>query len=140
MSPLQELLKSHAPWLFDEFGLNVVADSYDPSAFGNSTVVLESNDIRLRLVQDRGQVFAEFEPPTESSKWWDLSFILEAISGAVPQPTFELDGVLSLLRQNLGRIVEALGPQWTRTRQDLEQRQQDRFQALRASSINRSGK
>ena len=51
----------------------------------------------MRFVRDRGQIFAEFEPPAEPGKWLDLGFILESTHGTTPQPIFDLDGVISLL-------------------------------------------
>jgi hypothetical protein len=130
MSPLQEQLRSHAPWLFEEPGLKVTLDSYDAKAFGNSIVVLQSENMTVRFVRDRGQIFAEFETSAEPGKWLNLGFVLEAIHGTAPQPIFDLEGVVSLLRKNFTSIVEALGPGWLQTKHELERRRQERLKAL----------
>jgi hypothetical protein len=140
MSPLQKQLRSQAPWLFDELGMNVNRDSYDPHAFGNSIVVLQSKSMTMRFVRDRGQIFAEFEPLSEPGKWFDLGSVLEAIHGTPPQPIFDLDGVISQLRQNFTDIVEALGTRWARTKQELGRRRAERLEALRSTSTRREGK
>jgi hypothetical protein len=140
MSPLQEQLRLHAPWLFEERGLKVTSDSYDVKAFGNSIVVLQSENLTVRFVRDRGQIFAEFETPTEPDKWLDLSFVLEAIHRTAPQPIFDLDGVISLLRQNFSDLVEALGPKWAATKQELDRRRAERLEALRSTSTRRERK
>jgi hypothetical protein len=131
MNPLLQKLRSQAPWLFDELRLEVTSYSYSEKYFGNSIVVLHSKDMKLRFVQDRGQILVDFEVPAEPGKWWSLYFLLDAIQGSAPTPIFDLDGIVARLRQNLTGILEALGPGWSKTKQELERRREERSQALR---------
>lgn len=131
MNPLLQKLQSQAPWLFDELGLEVISYSYSAKAFGNSIVDLHSKEMKLRFIQDRGQIFVDFEVPAEPGKRWAMSFLLEAIQGTAPTPIVDLDGVVARLRQNLPSILEALGPGWPKTEQELERRKEERSQALR---------
>jgi hypothetical protein len=131
MSPLQEQIRVRAPWLFDTLGCSVIEDSYDSKAFGDSVVVLQCEKVKIRFLQDRGQIFVELMPPAEAGKWWDLFFLLEAIHGLVPNSSFDLDDVTSLLRNELVNLIDALGPKWSQTQHELQRRRQERLEALR---------
>ena len=132
MTPIHEKLRLYAPWLFKDRRFDVTMESYDPKAFGNSEVVLESPEIRMRFVSDRGQVSAEFQSPSEPDRWLDLLFILEAICGRAPQPIFDLDRLLVLLQENFDGVLNALVSDWPRTREVLDRKRLERLQALRA--------
>src|SRR6266550_3475553 len=83
-----------------ERGFEVVDDSYNPEAFGNAFVRFESKDFAVRVVRDRGQIFADVGPAQTSDEWHDLRRVLEFLGhGSVETSGFELD--------ELGRTLEA---------------------------------
>lgn len=45
--------------LFDKYGYIVDKYVYDEEEFGNYEIVFKINDIKLRLIRDRGQVFLD---------------------------------------------------------------------------------
>ncbi len=130
MSPLNQQLLQDAPWLFKELGFKVIRDHYDAKAFGNCIVTLDSETLRANFVKDRGQILLYLAPRLEPDDWRDLVFILEAIQGVQPAPRFELEAVASLFRENYPALVEALGPKWQDTRQELQRRSGERLHAL----------
>jgi hypothetical protein len=134
MSPLQEQVRTQTPWILEALGFRIIGDTYDPRAFGNSIVTLQSAEVRLRFIRDRDQILAELASLAEPDKWWNLVFLLEAIHGAIPQSRFELEAVAAMLRDNFPRLVEALGPELAQTKQELERRRQERLKALQQPS------
>lgn len=130
MSPLNQQLLQGAPWLFKELGFKVITDHYDPKAFGNCIVTLDSETLRANFVKDRGQILLYLAPCLEPENWQGLVFILEAIQGVQPAPRFELEAVASLFRENYPALVEALGPKWQDTRQELQRLSAKRLYAL----------
>ncbi len=132
MSPLLKSLKSCAPWLFDVLGFTVVGDQYFPESFGNSIVMLQSENARLRIVSDRGQISAQLASPASQEKWWDIYLLLEAIHGVAPKPKFEVEQVVAQLRASLNELLDALGTDWPHTKRRLDQTLARRMQALTA--------
>ncbi len=65
MNPLLDQLRTGASWLFEDRGFKVIGESYEPKAFGNSVVVLQSGHIKIRFCSNRGQIFAELESLAE---------------------------------------------------------------------------
>ena len=86
--PLREEIARDFPWLLSDLGFTVTYADWRPQSFGDSVLVLESKDLRVRFVRDRGQVWAEVQV---SEKWWPLYWVLEAIRGTVPESRFELE-------------------------------------------------
>jgi hypothetical protein len=117
----QELLANDR-WLLDELGFRIIGDSYSERAMGGSWVGLESAALRLSFLRDRGSTRAEIAPRGESPAW-ELSLVLEAISGVRPHYAHNLHDAAALVRDNLAALTHALGPAWAETRQELERRE-----------------
>jgi hypothetical protein len=128
MAPLKELIEEKFPWLFEELGFRAVAWSYNPKVFGDSVVTLESDTLRLRFIRDRGAIRANLASISEPETWWDLVALLEVIHGVKPEP--QLEGVAPLVRTNYGHLVQALGPQLSETKRELERLAEESRQML----------
>lgn len=118
--PLKKEIAESIPGLLEELGLRVVKDQYLPKSFGNSDVTLQSPELLVRFVRDRGHVHAEVPPPTAPTSWWPLGFVLTAIQGQIPEGQFGLLGAARLLRDNFRELADALGPRLTGTLRDIE--------------------
>jgi hypothetical protein len=79
MGPLKPLIEEKFPWLFEELGFRAVAWSYNPKVFGDSTLTLESDTVRLRFTRDRGEIRADLASISEPETWWGLVSLLEVI-------------------------------------------------------------
>ncbi len=132
--PLDQLLTERLPWLFKELGFRVVSSNYDAGSFGNSTVILESDSLRLRFVRDRGQVLLDLAPVSERQKWFSLGSLYEAIHHESVKPEYTLDAKGSLLQKEFPALVEALGPKLRETQDEIERRKKERLRALGLSS------
>jgi hypothetical protein len=128
--PLKQQLGENCPWLFEELGFVVVYHDYAPASFGDSLVILESPVLRVRFVRDRGQVLAAVGSVADPAKWWPVTFVLEAVRGKLPEPNFELAVVAASVRDNLSGLIEAMGPKYAETKQELERRGAERIRRL----------
>jgi hypothetical protein len=128
--PLKQEVTEQLPWLFQDFGLRVVEDDFDPKSFGNSFVTLESTGLRVRFIRDRGQVSAEVASCSDPGRWWNLEHVCELIAGRSVEPGFELSSVGALLRNNFPALVEALGPKFSETKRELERKAEERKRAF----------
>ncbi len=116
-STVMEQIKKYFGYLFDEYGFDVIAETYFES-FGNWVVVLQSDDCRVRIIQDRGEVSVAvgplWSPPGwQAGPWFDLAVItafltqgkgtLEYRPGRTDQ---QLERLANLLRSHCDQICE----------------------------------
>lgn len=127
---LKQQVIRQLPWLFEELGFRVVDQDFDPMSFGDSFVTLQSADLRVRFVRDRGQISAEVAAIRDPSNWWHLGDVCGVISGQRVEPGFELAGVALLLRERFPAVIEYLGPRYIETKRALERVADDRKQSL----------
>ena len=66
--------------------LSVESSGYDARAFGNSVVILGSQNFRVRVIQDRGEVFAETESRSHPDNWFPLQRVIRALGVIAPPP------------------------------------------------------
>ena len=128
MGPLKPLIEEKFPWLFEELGFRAVAWSYNPKVYWDSTLTVESDMLRLRFIRDRGEIRAQLASISEPETWWDLVSLLEVIHGEKPEP--QLEGVAPLVRTNYSHLVQALGPQLSETKKELERLQEERRRVM----------
>ena len=76
-------------------------------AFGDELVEFASDDVRLRIVRDRGQVFADFGSPADVRRFFDAGVVMEHFDPAASW-SLQHDTVAESLRA-IGRFVEAVG-------------------------------
>ena len=128
--PIATLLHESAPWLFDVWGFKIISSEYAPKSFGDSLAVLQSENLRLRWVRDRGQNMLEIAALAEPGTWWGLQSIREVITGEDPKPEDRLGMLLTTLQQLLPAIAEAFGPKLAETKMELERRKKERLCAI----------
>jgi hypothetical protein len=128
--PLKQEMLEILPGLLKDFDLHVIEDRYLPESFGNSDVTLQSPQLLVRFVRDRGQVWAEVAPVTEPTSWWPLGDVLKAIQGQLPEAPFDLTSAVRLLRDNFRELADALGPRLTGTHRDIERLREARLKEM----------
>lgn len=67
---IYEEIKPFFSALLDAHGFRVVSESHEPASFGDGLIVLQSEDLRLRFVRDRGQIFADISPAGQAGDGW----------------------------------------------------------------------
>ena len=128
--PLERLVTERLPWLFQELGFRVTSSTFDPRSFGDSIVILESDNLRLRFERDRGQVIVYLAAGSEPQKWFSLVSLYEAVHNGSVEPRYTLEANASLLRTEFPALVEALGPKLPETQKEIDRRKNQRLRAL----------
>jgi len=71
-------------------------------------LVLEHEDLRLKFVRDRGQIFLDFQPTSKKSKrdWFSIDIVKQLVTGKI-EPSAELDSEKAeFLKNNLDKIEQ----------------------------------
>jgi len=79
--------------LLERGALTIKWSTYDKEAFGNAEVVLGGHSLLVRLVRDRGDVFADARPAGASDDWRPLERVLCAVGAE----SIHAEGLLSLV-------------------------------------------
>jgi hypothetical protein len=124
MKPLKDQVEEKLPWLFSQLGFRIASYSYNPAVFEDSTVVLDSDAFRLRLIRDKGFVTASVAAVSDPEHWLEFKFVWEMIFGELPAPT--LEGYGPLIREGFNAFAEALGPNYSQTKEMYDQRAKER--------------
>jgi hypothetical protein len=123
--PLLEEIAAKFPWLLHDLGFHLVTSD---RRVGDSVVILQSDILRLRLMRERGMVYAELASALSSGKWWDLEFVCPAISVEMPKP--ELESIAIFLQSMLPVIKEAFDTKLSETERKLEEQIANRQRVL----------
>ena len=82
----------------EDFQFVVVNERYDPAAFGDAAVILQSKDFALRVIRDRDQIFADVGP-ADTDDWHDLKRVLAFLGHeGSDSSAFELNELALTLR------------------------------------------
>jgi hypothetical protein len=110
-------IKTNFPNLFAN-GFSVADTLYDEACFGNWIVILKSDDLNIRFIQDRSELSLSISPPWAPTNvnayqdYWDLWFYIAIIevNFKFPQPKErqEIDVQYSMLSQNLSKYYERI--------------------------------
>lgn len=81
MDEILQFLLAHASFLYKKFGFRFV-DSRVSSSFGDAWLILANETLRFRLVRDRGQLFADFQPstPGAQAEWFSIDIVRKHLS------------------------------------------------------------
>jgi hypothetical protein len=109
-------IRQHMRFLFERFGASVVSNEYFPAAFGNVIVVIETEGLRLRFVQDRGEVRLDVAPLQNPTEWVDSAFALAAMEDGSGEPQFSLYRTITSIARRLDPKFEALQVAFTQDR------------------------
>ena len=72
--------------------LRVESSAHDPHAFGNAVVVLVGENLRVRVISDRGDTFAEAASRVDPQNWFPLQRVIQALGVSSPPS----EGLLTL--------------------------------------------
>lgn len=86
MSDFLQIVSEAFSGLLTQGLLSVESSGYDARAFGNSVVVLGSQNFRVRVIQDRGEVFAETASRLHPESWFPLQRVIRALGVIAPPP------------------------------------------------------
>jgi hypothetical protein len=78
------------------FGGKVVEDEYHAESFGDSKLILDFIEFKLRLVRDRGQFMVHFAPAGLDNKWLPITRVWDIASLQPPHVPDWPDAVIFL--------------------------------------------
>lgn len=109
------------------------------SSFGNAVAVFEGGTLRLRVVRDRGQVFADFGSTVDSTEWFDSRVVASLLETEVDANVggsdiqLALSGIARFAQDHDGQLEHRFsGAQYQNTKKKLEEIQ-------RNSALNQLG-
>lgn len=120
-SQLRLRVERFAPWLLTSDGFRVVSDDYDQRSFGNTVVVMGSNQILVRFVLDRSLLSVELAALSHPEEWWSLDALLRILGIEPLPPAVKIAEIGECIHQHLEILSSALGPQFPQTSEALEQ-------------------
>lgn len=88
--------------------LNVESSGYDAQAFGNAFVTLAGQNLRVRMIRDRGDILAEAASSLRPDDWFPLQRVVRAV-GVASAPA---EGLLT--PQQAADMVERYFPELDR--------------------------
>jgi hypothetical protein len=103
ISPFSDEARRHLGLFLEEHGFTQVAERYDPQSFGNAFVDFCSAELCIRLIRDRGQVYADVRRVNELH-WSPLHLVLPSTRSLPPT----LERIAECLEPSLGDITKAL--------------------------------
>lgn len=115
-SDLTEQVESalaHSP---HKLGFAIVSGRVSDS-FNNALVVAQSGDVRIRIVRDRDQVFADLGSAAEPDTWFDSAVVMDALgltrTGGFGGRDVEgvLTGLLAFLKSVWPELLSMFGKQ-----------------------------
>lgn len=108
-SPLLEEIHSRFSFLFDHYGFQVLED-YFPDIMGSCVVTMESKDVRIKFVNDRGQKWIELGNSAEPDKWFGWDFVTDYLNDREPLVE-EIDIDKPLAEMELPENLESVYPE-----------------------------
>jgi hypothetical protein len=127
----EELLAVLTPLGFE------VVHSETSDSFDNGSVLLEAPDLRIRIVRERGQVFADFGPPSEPNTWFDSAVVTDYL-GLSSRAGFHDRNARGVL-QGVGAFVtsfhDELGAKFDRQHLANAKKELDALKEIRAAKL-----
>lgn len=120
---LAEELRARHAWLFDA-GFRCVEERSEAS-FGDACVVFEGDGVRVRVVRDRGQSWADIASSRAPTAWMAFDDVCAALFGATPPVPLTLDAAMKQLRERLPAVAPRVrdeGPALQATLRDVAAR------------------
>ena len=100
-------MKTHFSFLFSPFQFRII-ESQSSVSFGNAEVILKHEDLLLKIVKDRDQIFLDFQPSSKKGKlnWFSIDIVKQMITGKI-EPSAEMNPRnIEFLKNNLAKIKQ----------------------------------
>lgn len=120
MTDLLRLIETELLPRIAKRGFRVVQSEVTDS-FDNASVILESPELRLRVLRERSQVFADVGPVAEPGTWFDSAVVMDYLGLSADAGFHDRDHHKVL--QGIGAFVNAM---WDDLRSRFAKEQLDR--------------
>lgn len=133
MSDFLEAINDAFATAIDSGLLGIESSIHDAEAFGNAAVVLAGGNVRIRVIRDRDETFADAASRLDPGTWYPLQRVIRAVGASSPPE----DGLLSpsdaaqLVERHFAELDRGLAAneldQTRRTLEELGERARERF-------------
>ena len=86
MKEILKFLIEHLAFLFEKQGFNFIESKISESHSGDAYLILQSGDVAIRIVKDRGQYFIDFANVnlTKKYKWYSIDLFVSLLKRHFP--------------------------------------------------------
>ena len=131
MNVIDQAVHTVAPLL--RCGYRVTEQQTSEAHFGNGFVILTRDDVRVRVVNERGQWFVEIGSSSAPEEWFDARLVLSEIGVSAPQGTSESTLTNSVL---VYRSMQRSGRCYSLARRSIPPgRRSERASSLRRENV-----
>ena len=124
MTLILTFIAAHMGFLWDGARYRITGSDVTTSNGGDALLLVESAELRLRFVRDRGQLFLDFQPSFSSLEdaWFSIDLVRRLHTGQREQ-TAEMDvGYADFVREHLLLIERQFAAaDWPTTRKALQE-------------------
>lgn len=133
MTDILAFIAAHMSFLWDQARFHVTGSEVTSTNGGNAVLLVESDILRLRFVQDRGQLLLDFQPVWDetSREWYSVDLIRRLFVG-MPETSGLLDeGYAAFIEKHLDAIEDRFRKAaWPTTRAELKRLEVQRAQEM----------
>ena len=101
----------------------IVGSETSTSFASDALLLVEGEHLRLRFVNDRGQLFLDLQPssPGSSTDWYSIDLLRRLMSGR-PEASAVLDeSYADFLRENFDAVSDLFSDRWSTTQAELRE-------------------
>lgn len=133
MTLILAFIAAHMGFLWDGARYRITGSEVATSNGGDALLLVECEELRLRFVRDRGQLFLDFQPSFSSpdGEWFSIDLVRRLHTGQ-REETAELDeGYASFVHEHLQAIEHQFGAEeWPATLASLKKLKAKRAKEL----------
>lgn len=133
MTLILAFIAAHMGFLWDGARYRVTGSELATSNGGDAFLLVESDELRLRFVRDRGQLFLDLQPSFSDldGAWFSVDLVRRLHTGQ-RELTAELDeGYANFVREYLPKIERQFGAdEWLTTQAELKKLKAKRAKEL----------
>lgn len=116
---IRDFVAEHLAFLSDE-GFREVGSEETEHDGGDAWLVVESDELRLRFVRDRGQLFLDLQPQAPAAEWFSVDLVRRLCLGRPERSAVLDEGYADFLREQLPDLLTRFAPdRWPGTREEL---------------------
>ena len=132
MEEFTQYVKKNFSFLFSPYQFQLI-ESQSSESFGNALVILKHEELLIKIVKDRDQIFLDFQPASKKGKlnWFSIDIVKQMITGKI-EPSAEMNPKnTEFLKNNLDKITQIFSKESTPdTIQELKKLERERAKRL----------
>lgn len=108
MRAILSFITNHGLFLFEQYGFRFVDSLYSKSFGGDAYITLKSENLKIRLVYDRAQLFMDFcGNNSRKEHWFSIDLIVQLLTEEIQQSSLLDERYANFIAKNMDAIIEA---------------------------------